>query len=137
MLMRMRMRIYSFSLAEPRLLTGREGLVRTTQYCSLCSIECNPIRLQKTRDVTSYAYAIAIVHHNNYVVLCIKYTYIHKLIYASAPYTVKTGGRQYPFKKEQEKAILAFTQGRDVSVALPKLWQESASTGTLQGSLFS
>ena len=35
------------SLAEPRLLTGREGLVRR-----LCSVQCKPIRFQETRDVT-------------------------------------------------------------------------------------
>ena len=31
----------------------------------------------------------------------------------------------YPFKKEQEKAILAFTHGRDVSVALPTSYGKS------------
>ena len=41
------------SLAEPRLLTGREGLVqRNTSSCSLFSVQCKPIRFQETRDVT-------------------------------------------------------------------------------------
>ena len=41
------------SLVEPRLLTGREGLVqRNTSSCSLCSVQCKPIRFQETRGVT-------------------------------------------------------------------------------------
>ena len=45
------------------------------------------------------------------------------MIYAPAPYT---GGRQYtPSRKKKRKPFLPFTQGRDVSVALPTSYGKS------------
>ena len=58
--------------------------------------------------------------------MCILYTCItYMYIRPGAIHSQNRRQAVYPFKKEQEKAILAFTQGRDVSVALPTSYGKS------------
>ena len=59
----------------------------------------------------------------------VEYTYNFKYTYTcirlGAIHSQNRRQAVHPFKKEQEKAILAFTQGRDVSVALPTSYGKS------------
>ena len=105
------------SLAEPRLLYKKK---RNTLAFAAYSANQSDYRKHVTSRNTptrSRLYIIcSTVYYTYYLYTCIRLGAIHSQNRRQAV---------YPFKKEQEKAILAFTQTRDVSVALTTSYGKS------------
>ena len=110
----------------------------------LCSVQCKPIRLRKTRDVRPTRSRLYIIILCSIAVLC--NTHIIIIILYTSLYTPRRhtqskqeAGNNIPLQERTRESHSCLYAGtRCLRISLPTSYgQESASTGTLQGSLFS
>ena len=80
---------------------------------------------------TPYTYAIGIAHHGHIILLCTRYTYMY-----TRPGAIHSQNRRQAVYPSRKNKSCLYAGTRCLRSFTNKLWQESASTGTLKGGSF-